>query len=573
MILLEREQPALTTPRIPLADLDLEETPKPIHIRRQPRVSDYEALPGGSSESSALSPAPQGSPLAQVINAINLSAMTISDSSPSFPSPLSTLSVGAHEENDSCPCPEISVCSPSDTPITSPKSAEFTTASTLQAVLPGSATLRPTTGLAKFAADDPRRTSIDLHSSFQLQMQCEELSFDLLNDKISFLGHGQDSFWPNMDDPSLDFEEERAMVSHVSETHNEKDISSPSDNEVPAEITVEDSGNVKEDELEKVPYADTIGSPPFQPAGLKELSPAPISCESSVSMPIPQSPITKKHASPIEHEPRPSNLFLPSSAPEITAIMASPAPPPVLPSVPALRITKKTWKLHGHSIAGSSNSITNRTSIATSVGTSRRLSVSKSINAAQVPNKDAAMVELAPAQVTASKPVTVIRGVQRPPIAMHASGTVVIGIPTSERSSQSQKEKSRMPSKTDGGRFAAAGVQRPKIGSGALQNAGKEKSRVTSLVTRPAPSAGPMPSRLPSANVSKNIMSSGARPPSRFGTSAPGVGTSALPRPASRLPTSNTTGTSSAGASKARGVKLGDTNASLRGGAVARRAF
>lgn len=45
---------------------------------------------------------------------------------------------------------------------------------------------------------DPRRFSVDLHSSFSLQMQSSDMSFDLLNDKISILDHGQDSFWSGM---------------------------------------------------------------------------------------------------------------------------------------------------------------------------------------------------------------------------------------------------------------------------------------------------------------------------------------------------------------------------------------
>ena len=37
-------------------------------------------------------------------------------------------------------------------------------------------------------------------------MQSADMSFDLLNDKVSFLGHGQDSFWGGGDD-TLDFSE------------------------------------------------------------------------------------------------------------------------------------------------------------------------------------------------------------------------------------------------------------------------------------------------------------------------------------------------------------------------------
>jgi hypothetical protein len=56
------------------------------------------------------------------------------------------------------------------------------------------------------------RVSVDLHASFQMHMQSEGMSFDLLSDKVSFLGAqgGMESFSTTTeDDPSFDLETER----------------------------------------------------------------------------------------------------------------------------------------------------------------------------------------------------------------------------------------------------------------------------------------------------------------------------------------------------------------------------
>ena len=75
----------------------------------------------------------------------------------------------------------------------------------MDADMNGTAHLHPLSTLTQLSPDDPRRTSVDLYSSFHLQMQSAEMSFDLLNDKISFLGGAQDSFWAGADDgPEFD---------------------------------------------------------------------------------------------------------------------------------------------------------------------------------------------------------------------------------------------------------------------------------------------------------------------------------------------------------------------------------
>ncbi|EGO24363.1 hypothetical protein SERLADRAFT_467536, partial [Serpula lacrymans var. lacrymans S7.9] len=69
---------------------------------------------------------------------------------------------------------------------------------------------------------DPRRTSVDLHTSFNWQLQCPEASFDLLNDRISFLG-GQESFLKGLDDmDEFNMEAEEEMMEALAKKENEE---------------------------------------------------------------------------------------------------------------------------------------------------------------------------------------------------------------------------------------------------------------------------------------------------------------------------------------------------------------
>ncbi|KXN86776.1 hypothetical protein AN958_09657 [Leucoagaricus sp. SymC.cos] len=61
--------------------------------------------------------------------------------------------------------------------------------------------------------NEQNRVSVDLHASFQMQMQSEEMSFDLLSDKVSFLQGGMESFLTTTEeDPSFDLEAERVNM-------------------------------------------------------------------------------------------------------------------------------------------------------------------------------------------------------------------------------------------------------------------------------------------------------------------------------------------------------------------------
>ncbi|THH26660.1 hypothetical protein EUX98_g7524 [Antrodiella citrinella] len=201
--------------RQPLADIQLDSVlgsipePDPIPVEGSPDSSMWDAA---DTTIQAVSAAPAGAPLASIINAINFASLSLhspdSSHEPSTPD---------GQSGFDCPAaPEINVVeadsshgSPTaPTPrrlfgshlSPSPSSSSFATRR-----------LSPTT-----SATDPRRTSVDLQSSFHLQLQNAEMTFDLMNDKISFLGH--DSFWVGNDEDSVDLKkEEQAMMAIAEE--------------------------------------------------------------------------------------------------------------------------------------------------------------------------------------------------------------------------------------------------------------------------------------------------------------------------------------------------------------------
>ncbi|KAI0090969.1 hypothetical protein BDY19DRAFT_667501 [Irpex rosettiformis] len=135
-------------------------------------------------------PAPLGTPLADIINSINYGT------SPSISICPPDDDIVFEPEYES-PLPRNSHPSTSEDSHLSPDSSltSFRAAGTLRRTITSS-------------ANDPRRISCDLQSSFSLVMQSSEMSFDLLNDKISFFGQGQqqESSWPGEhEDDILDF--------------------------------------------------------------------------------------------------------------------------------------------------------------------------------------------------------------------------------------------------------------------------------------------------------------------------------------------------------------------------------
>lgn len=221
------KQPSeVTVDRIPLADIEIEEAVKePVRMEGSLATWLFDG-PGDITPLRAVSAAPSGAPLADVINSINLSALNISGSAP--PSPLanrSPLPPLKEEDADFDDCdeelearhgePEDTVCIPLLITVSSPTGTYEESNSLTDLVLPTSsesptdrmftssnANMPPPTRRpllrTRVANDDPRRASVDLQTSFCMQMQSAELSFDLLNDRISF--QAGDSMWVAGDD-------------------------------------------------------------------------------------------------------------------------------------------------------------------------------------------------------------------------------------------------------------------------------------------------------------------------------------------------------------------------------------
>lgn len=173
--------------RTPVQDARLLQTAAEQDAAAQPALAHSRSEDGGSETHASVAAAPFGTPLADIINSINLGVMNIDE-------PRSPRDAAAGDI-----CPDITVVPPTSAP-PSPSPASAT-------VPPESASLlSPSTSASVFSVPvrrqhattsphDPRRASVDLYSSFSMQMQSSDMSFDLLNDKISFLAQqDQDSF-------------------------------------------------------------------------------------------------------------------------------------------------------------------------------------------------------------------------------------------------------------------------------------------------------------------------------------------------------------------------------------------
>ncbi|KAI1796888.1 hypothetical protein LXA43DRAFT_492174 [Ganoderma leucocontextum] len=525
-------------PRRPFAELDLDHTPRPLDSGHRFKAPAFGIALSPSQDSkpplpALFVPAPQTSPLADVVNSINFSSVSLSEeSTPTDPHP-NHVQEAEHSRSGrpSSPFPEINVCAP-ETPnmeqFDVPRDHEHAGSSTM---VPPSH-LRPTSRLTQLPPDDPRRTSVDLYSSFHFQMQSEEMSFDLLNDKISFFGHGQDSFWAAGDD-TMEFEEiglPPALKAKVDKLiyfteplteHSERAVS-PSVKTVQAveepsvmSPTTEIAMNVP------LPLSPTLSAHPSRHTTPSRLSPPSFDEPPSP----PSSPIVPDEQSLLlESEPLPPQVVQPAQV------------------VPALRITKKTFKMAGHQ---STATVPLRAPMGVQPIEKRELVAKRRISFARP----------TPASVAAPQPTRpAIRGVQRPPVGM-AAGGVVIGLPPQgpNSSSSSSSTSAGVPATrtadsvglASASRFA--GIQRPNL-------AAKERAapRSTSGAARPAgakaaPATKATSGTMRTASVGKAVAGAGVvRPPSRI--VAPGGG-SALPKPASRLPgLTRTTSMSSAAA-------------------------
>ncbi|KAI0649043.1 hypothetical protein C8Q79DRAFT_1007616 [Trametes meyenii] len=503
----EHPEAILAPLRTPLADLDVEATPRPQQDARPPLQAPVFATaaspPHSEAPLRALLAAPQGSPLAGVINSINFSALAISDDV--TPTAEYAPVLETDDFRPPSPFPEINVCAP-ETP-TVPEFDLGVDEEPIAAHAAIGSTLRPPSSLTQLSPDDPRRASVDLYSSFHLQMQSAEMSFDLLNDKISFLGNGQDSFWAGGDDTMFEFDEEKRV---------------PAVEEVQRMLTP------------PVEVAQEIDVPTiFSPTEVAATIPLPMSPPPSTPSPRISPPRVQPHLIPAPPSPPTSPVSLDEPS---LLLEEEPLPPPMAPPVPALRIVKKTFKLTGRkSIVSAPASTVSDTK------PSR-----KSVERQALPVTKSASAPIAAPQPQPARPT--FKGVQRPPASMLAAGNVVIGLPpqgtshsTSTSTSSSSSTGSSASRVAPGSRFAAAGIQRPTL-------AAKERTVPRSATAGPVrpvrvpmsasgiartASAGPAVSKPTSTTAGV----SGLKPPSRIAAPGTTAGTtSTLPRPASRLP-------------------------------------
>lgn len=138
-----------------------------------------------------ISSAPSGTPLADVINSIN-----------------------------NCDCPDINICPPDEDQspsILDNENSFIPDTHSATHLSPAAATTLGATRRQNVHtyADDPRRASVDLQSSFSLHIQSTDMSFDLLNDRISFFGQQQENSY---EDDTLDFGKDLAALQQAAES-------------------------------------------------------------------------------------------------------------------------------------------------------------------------------------------------------------------------------------------------------------------------------------------------------------------------------------------------------------------
>ncbi|TCD64015.1 hypothetical protein EIP91_004683 [Steccherinum ochraceum] len=360
--------------RQPLADIQLDSVlgsvpePEPVVVAGSPNSSMLWDEPNALVP--AISAAPSGAPLASVINSINFASLSLH-------SPDSSRELFGHPFGHPA-TPRIAVTeaeSSHTSPVSQTPQRLF---GTHLSSSPSTSTLvtrrlSPTT-----SATDPRRASVDLQSSFRLQLQNAEMSFDLLNDKISFLGH--DSFWTGADDDSVDYKKEEQAMMAIAE----------------------------ECEAQSVPATAPAHSSVF---ALSSASPPSVERRSS----LPLSPQVRQDVTaPIfENASEDQAVRTPDRVHEAPEVVLDPTSQPTAP-IPALRIVKKSWKMHSR--LDSVSSVTSTVS-----SSSESVSSTSSSQAESVPAKRPAPTPCEeqragkPPVPEMQKARTVIKGLQRPP--------------------------------------------------------------------------------------------------------------------------------------------------------------
>ncbi|KAF8839646.1 hypothetical protein BDN67DRAFT_1012158 [Paxillus ammoniavirescens] len=289
--------------RTPLTDISLDATPVPRKsgnpLPPSARVPERTPLTKSERPKSPVTvfrmphpqnAAPVGSPLASVINAINSTDHVNEHPSDFENQPVAILVSEPPETDDTLNLSSAYLVSPR-TPLVTDLLTEtyFSEAITppsppsLSKDLPSSH-LSNTPPSTSSAADDsallsarprprPRsrtttaafhRSSVDLHSSFNWQLQCPEASFDLINDRISFFG-GESFMLDTADD--LDMQAEEEMMNVLANRLREKEAGETAGDARQADKTSISGGRKRQSGVEQTKTQDYApGSPIVTPA-------------------------------------------------------------------------------------------------------------------------------------------------------------------------------------------------------------------------------------------------------------------------------------------------------------------
>ncbi|KAI4528971.1 hypothetical protein K525DRAFT_253606 [Schizophyllum commune Loenen D] len=320
----EHEQPPVeprlrsgpSTPRTPLGELQLEqETP----IFRS-KMFKREVLDFSPRTPQAFAK----SPLSSVIDRVNASGRTFASQEPASPalgSPMPSPKLGPEikvsavdSESDNGDEADVEE-NENDVPEPKPASP--------QPALRPSPNLRPNPR-DSFASNTSNRMSLDLQSSFQLHFESSEASFDLMNDKISFLHNTSkgESFLADLDE-SLEDDENEAVDEVPATPTSPSPPTAPTTHPDPAPPVLLNDVPASASELPAVEAPS--------PAVSRAPSPDPVSTV-TVRAPVFTAPSTAS---------RP--VAKPAVAtPQIPGGRRTSMAPPAL--VPALRIVKRTRK-------------------------------------------------------------------------------------------------------------------------------------------------------------------------------------------------------------------------------------
>ncbi|KAF9460151.1 hypothetical protein BDZ94DRAFT_1324330 [Collybia nuda] len=539
----ESNTPPISALRTPLGELTLDRDLTPVARTKMYRRT---ALPPSSLVAPEILVSPPGvdSSITSVINAVNSSGASFAQSGPTNANGY----VDLIEEDLSCgtedivsgdiqaPCitisPNLLTNSRSATKFETPCDSLLTeTPGSTGIVLSSSPSnvalqhphhLRPNP--PKTSSHDSNRRSIDLYSSFQLQLQSDDASFDLLNDKFSFLvsGSGMDSFMTAMDgDDSFDIGAEEANMEMALEKMRLEDEANKKDELSSLKVTelVIDGPKTS---LKPVVVSAINGIIETKTGGKKSLQKRiSFGCNSgpnSFVLPMTSPVATKPFAVPslltsTRQSPRGSVFTAPSSLvpPETTSTPPAPPRDPAIlpPAVPALRIVKR----------------------ATRFGHGRFTESASSTEIPLIPEASAAS-EVAPRR---AKPATYSAGSRPMRLASTASGP--------SRVVTVQPPPIPLPANkfsTGPKRIPIVNSQTINSSEGAVARSSKEIS--TSMGgPRRVPITTPVVT--PSANITEPVANklpavAGLKAPVKYGLR--NGAQSALPRPASRLPAPTT---------------------------------